>query len=235
MSIEKQIHFRPGPKILWVEDDQKIIEILRSDIESFCCLENVRSFDELKQLTHDELSGYNVVLVDMNLLDGQIGLSVVQHLKDQNLKIPILMLSNDESLESRMASLSMGVDDYLWKAMPVEEIILRIENSLKRLYNSNIKMNLKLGSVEILPFKFLVYQHNKEIDLSKIEMQFLTLLISNHPKAVSCDELRSEVWRLERVEVGTINTTIWKLNKRLGDWEYRISKDQEFIQLSPKD
>jgi DNA-binding response OmpR family regulator len=233
--MDRAIYSKSGPKVLWLEDDNRIIEILRSDLESFCSLKNIKSLNEFKKLSIDDLLEYHAVLVDMNLLDGEVGLSVVQYLKNENLKLPILMLTNDESVDSRLASLSMGADDYLWKAMPVEEMILRIGNAIKRFYKLNIKMNLTLGSLEILPLKFMVYQNQNEINLSKIEMQFLTLLISQHPKSVTCDDLRSEVWRLPSVEVGTINTFIWKLNKKLNDWEYRISKDQEFVQLTIKE
>jgi hypothetical protein len=62
----------------------------------------------------------------------------------------------------------------------------------------------------------------------------MLILIRNHPVPVSLDELKSEVWKLPSLEIGTINTFIWKLNKKLSEWEFRIAKLGETVALHSK-
>ena len=128
----------------------------------------------------------------------------------------------------------MGVDDYLWKAMAPEEMILRLENAIKRGIKKSSDSKINFGSVEIEPSRLLVSIQQKELSFSKIEFHLLLSLIKNHPQPLTCEYLQKEIWRQPKVEIGTINTFIWKMNKKLSAWDYRLTKEQENIFIVKK-
>jgi two-component system alkaline phosphatase synthesis response regulator PhoP len=223
------------PKILWLEDDLRLVDLFKEEFETFYEIENIVCFADLKKKSRTDLERYEAILLDMELSDGVVGLSVIEYLKVSGVQIPILVLSNDESIKTKINTLKLGIEDYLWKAMHPEELLIRLSNAISRNKIKQEENKITLSGLEIYPLKFLVMLNQNEIELTKIELLFLSTMIGNYPNALTCDYLRSEVWRLPQVEIGTINTFIWKLNKKLNPWIYRISKDQDFVTLVIKE
>jgi two-component system response regulator CiaR len=223
------------PVILWLEDDPQLIEIFREDFEQSFQLKILKSFTEFKQISSIDLHQYAAFLIDMELADGCQGINSIEHIKQFGISSPILVLSNDESIQTRLMALKLGIEDYMWKAMTPEEISLRITNSIKRGHSRKIDHELALEGLSVQPLKLIARLNDQDIDLTKIEFQFLNLLMRNHPQSVDLNYLRDEVWRIPHVEIGTINTFIWKLNKKLSSWQMRVSKEQEKVSLISKD
>jgi DNA-binding response OmpR family regulator len=228
-----QVNLRP--RILWLEDDLHLVDLLKDEFEKYYELVNINCFADFKKKSRAELDRFEAILLDMELSDGIVGLNVIEYIKELGVQVPILVLSNDESIKTKVNSLKLGIADYLWKAMHPEELLIRLNNAISRNQNKYEETKISLSGLDIYPFKFLVKINQCEIELTKIELLFLTTLIENHPNALSCDYLRSEVWRMPQVEIGTNNTFIWKLNKKLIAWIYRISKDQDFVSLILKE
>ena len=222
------------PKILWLEDDKLLVSLLREDFEEKYTLENIRSSDDLEKIKFEELHFYQAILIDMELANGKRGIEVIKYLKHSGIKIPIIVLSNDESMSTKIEALGLGVDDYLWKAMAPEEIILRLENAINRGMRNATDAKLHFGTLEIEPSRLLVKIHENELSFSKIEFHLLLSLIKNYPQCLTCEYLKREIWRQPKVEIGTINTFIWKMNKKLIKWDYRLTKEQENISIVKK-
>jgi DNA-binding response OmpR family regulator len=225
----------PRPSILWLEDDPQLVDIFREDFEQQFNLHILNSFSDFKLLSSAELEKFGAFVIDMELIDGKQGFKAIEYLKHQGLSAAILVLSNDESIMTRLEALKLGVDDYMWKAMLAEEIKLRIANSIKRNQQRQREHEITLNGLSLQPLKLTAYLHNSEIDLTKIEFQFINLLMRTHQHPVELSLLKNEVWRAPHVEIGTINTFIWKLNKKLSLWPMRISKDQDWVCLISKD
>lgn len=223
------------PVILWLEDDPQLIDIFREDFEQSFELKIINSFAEFKQVSVFDLQQFAAFLVDMELSDGCQGMNTIDLLKQSGSASPILVLSNDESIKTRLEALKLGIEDYMWKAMPPEEIKLRINNSIQRNLSKKNDQEKSLLGLTIQPLRLNAIIDEIEIDLTKIEFQFLYLLIRNHPQPIELEFLKMEVWRIPHVEIGTINTFIWKLNKKLSCWRMRISKDLDKVFLITKD
>lgn len=223
-----------APKILWLEDNPRIVELFREEFESFFGVHQVETLGDLRLLSVQELNDHDAVLLDMELPEGAVGLEAIQYLKSVGLRSPVLVLSNDESIQSRIQMLSNGADDYLWKAMDPVEMLVRIKNAILRFQENKKNTEPGLGSLALFPNQITAYLSGKSLELSKIEFHLMLILIRNHPLPVSLDELKSEVWKLPSLEIGTINTFIWKLNKKLSEWEFRIAKLGETVALHSK-
>jgi two-component system, OmpR family, response regulator QseB len=218
-------------KLLWLEDDINLIEIFKVDFELHFELVIINSLEKLKHLPFDAFGDFDCILLDMELSDGPVGIEVIEYLKSSNVEVPILMLSNDAFIESRLTALRLGVHDYMEKALNVEEIILRISNATMR----NKSHRIRLGELNMQPHQLRALLNQENLELSKIEFQLITTLINSFPHSTSIDQLKSEVWRSSYVEIGTINTFVWKLNKKLNMWSYRISKEKDSLLLIPKE
>lgn len=108
-------------------------------------------------------------------------------------------------------------------------MIVRIQNVIKRSLLQSQESTMTLGNLEMDTFSVRV--ENKDVSFSKIELHFMFLLLQNHPHPISVDSLRQEVWRVKNLEEGTLHTFVWKMNKKLHQWQYRIRKNGEFLEL----
>ena len=226
------------PHILWLEDHPTTVSLLREEFEKHFGLEVVSSVDGLSQRLNGNENEPDAVLLDMELADGFHGSDALRVCREAGLRGPVLVLSNDETLKSRIQMLSFGVDDYLWKAMDPEEMLLRIQNAIRRHEGAQEPVGFELGGLSLDPVEVTVELtitgRTREVPFSKTEFHFLMMLLRLHPEPVEFEKLRAEVWKLPVLEHGTINTFIWKMNKKLEDWNYRISKNGDQITLTSR-
>ena len=211
-----------------------MVELFQEEFEQHFAIHLVSSFSGLTSLSPALLQELDAVLLDMELPEGKVGLEAIQHLKAIGLRTPVLVFSNDESLQSRLQMLSNGADDYLWKAMDPEEILVRIRNAISRYQQSKNGFELNLGTLVLSPGRLSARLGNGNLEFSKLEFHLMLLMIRNRPRPVTFAELRNEVWKASSLEVGTINTFVWKLNKKLQDWEYRVAKTGDTLVIQPK-
>jgi DNA-binding response OmpR family regulator len=232
------VSLKRNPRILWLEDHPTTVKLLREEFERHFGLEVVSSLEGLSERLKTGTTEPDAVLLDMELADGFHGTDALKICREAGVRGPVLVLSNDESLKSRIQMLSLGIDDYLWKAMDPEEMLLRIRNAIHRHFGGQDPVGFELEGLHLDPVQvtvdLLVGTKTREIPFSKIEFHFLMKLLRRHPEPVEVERLRSEVWKLPVLERGTINTFIWKMNKKLEDWGYRISKSGEKIGLLKK-
>jgi len=90
------------PKILWLEDDKLLVSLLREDFEEKYNLDNIRSSDEIKKIDIEDLKIYQAILIDMELANGKRGIEVIKYLKQNDIQAPIIVLSNDESMSTKI-------------------------------------------------------------------------------------------------------------------------------------
>jgi len=226
--------FSKQPCILWLEDNPKMFSIFSEEFSPHYKVHQVNNLSTLQSMPPEELLGFDAILLDLSLPDGKTSAETIQFIRSSGIHTPILILSNDESLKSRLEMLNNGADDYLWKAMHPEEMLLRIRNAILRFQQTQKDSEIKLGGLTMEPSTLNVELNGEEIDLSKIEFQFLMLLIRKFPEPTTTEELRVNIWKIANLESGTINTFIWKMNKKLENWNYRLSKTGESVALQSK-
>lgn len=124
------IHSESGSRILVVEDEKHIAEGLRLNLallgyEVEIALDGVAALERWKTWRPD------LIVLDV-MLPGIDGWSVLQSIRLEDEKIPILILSAKATPDDRIRGLTHGVDDYLTKPFNLEEFQLRVERLLKR-------------------------------------------------------------------------------------------------------
>jgi len=227
----------PKPRVLWIEDDLKYAKLLQLELgEAF-------DFD-----VHESLSpklntvGFDGVIIDMNLARGREGPQVFKAIRESGYAGPIFVLSNDESVVSKVEMLALGVDDYLWKVMPTEELELRLRNAIQR-YQHKFRTpaqaqkvplsQVSLGGLTLNLERVTATLQSQPLELSKLEFKILLTLFRNHPQPTGVETLKLEAWETQTVESGTLSTFFWKLNKKTEGWGYRIVRAADEVSIKP--
>lgn len=185
-------------KILVIDDDSAINELIKINLELvgykvFQALDGIKGFALAKQ----ELPNAIILDVMMPEVDGY---TVAQRIRQNSSTkdTPILMLTALSQLQDKIAGFDIGVDDYLTKPFEMEELRVRLRALLKRSRqipeSIATKEILTVKEVTLLPEKYSVKIHDKEVKLTPIEFEIFNVLFQNHGQMVSSAKLLSDVW-----------------------------------------
>lgn len=185
-------------KILVIDDDSAINELIKINLELvgykvFQALDGIKGFALAKQ----ELPNAIILDVMMPEVDGY---TVAQRIRQNpsTKDTPILMLTALSQLQDKITGFDIGVDDYLTKPFEMEELRVRLRALLKRSgqipESIATKEILTVKEVTLLPEKYSVKIHNKEVKLTPIEFEIFNVLFQNHGQMVSSAKLLSDVW-----------------------------------------
>ncbi len=203
-------------KILLLEDD----EILNEIIESFlldigyqvsCAFDG----DEAESLLYSE--AFDLLLFDVNVPSIN-GFELLKNLRANNIFTPTIFITSLSDTEDLKNGFLSGCDDYIKKPFEFDELKLRIEN-IKRLYKIEQSKTEKIGTNIIYNFnKLILTNQDKAYTLSKKESKILEYFLKTKGRAVSLEELGSNIWAYEEIPTNsTIRTYIKNLRKMLDD------------------
>lgn len=183
-------------RILLIEDEEHLAEAITLNLE----LEDhkiVWESNGKKGLNTFKNGRFDLVLLDVMLpeIDGYTICETIR-LEDNN--TPILMMTAKGASSDRISGLKKGADDYLVKPFDLEELLLRINNLLKRHQpeKSNVeKETHQIGKCSVNFKHYEIFDINgKKHNLSKKEVLLLKLLIEKQGEAVSRQEILEKVW-----------------------------------------
>ncbi|MGB5157989.1 response regulator transcription factor [Desulfobacterium sp. N47] len=196
--------YKKNKRILIVEDDTHIAEGLKLNL----CLQG---YDVA--IAKDGVSGLhiwkewrpNLVVLDI-MLPGIDGLSVLQNIRLEDERVPILIVSAKSEANDKIKGLSCGVDDYLSKPFNLEEFLLRVERLLVRASwisseEKTIKATgglqsaiYKIGDNTIDFEKSMAICRIGKVSLTEQEIKLLKLFITNRGKALSRRKILEIGW-----------------------------------------
>lgn len=175
------------PHILLIDDDEKLADLLGQFFERYhFTLSNVtRPSDGLKQIASKL---FDLVILDI-MLPEMDGFEVCKQIRKQS-NIPIIMLTARGEVLDRVVGLELGADDYLAKPFEPRELVVRIQNILKRVQQPvNTHTTLQFDGLAIDLNLRKVTVSGKEVPLSSMEYQLLTLFAQTPGKTFTRDEI----------------------------------------------
>jgi two-component system, OmpR family, alkaline phosphatase synthesis response regulator PhoP len=184
-------------RILLVEDEESIRDAIKLNLELEGYLVDVAG-DGKKAIQNTKGKHYDLIILDV-MLPEMDGFAVCEAIRLENSQVPILFLTAKGSGEDRIMGLKKGADDYLPKPFNLEELLLRVNNLIKRNIQSRdpqaVIDEYKIGSNKI---NFITYQiitdKNEKIPLTKKEILLLKLLIERKGQVVSRETILNRVW-----------------------------------------
>ena len=205
-------------KILVVDDEQKIREVIREYAE-FNGYEVAEAENGMEAVGLCKLNDYDLIVMDIMMpkLDGFSACKEIKKTKD----IPVLMLSARGEEYDKLFGFELGIDDYIVKPFSPKELMARINVAISRRNNSvaTTLEVLKFEGLEINISARSVTVDGAKADLTPKEYELLFYLVHNKNIALSRDKLLSDVWGYDFFgDDRTIDTHIKNLRNNLGNY-----------------
>lgn len=199
--------------ILIIEDNKNLSKNIRTILDMNWFKSKI--VDSAENSEKDNLSNYNLIILDVNL-PWKSWFEFLKQLRNNWNNIPILILTSKWTSEDKVEWLELGADDYITKPFDIPEFIARIKAILRR--NRWIKSEkIILNWFEIYPAKEQVIKNWAQIWLSSLEFKLLMYFIKNKWKIIPRDELYENVWGdfYEHMFSRTVDVCISNLRKKL--------------------
>lgn len=144
-------------------------------------------------LFHALMPKYDVIILDI-MLPKLDGMAVLKHLREQDIRTPVLLLSSFDELDRKLDGFRDGANDYITKPFAVEELIARAESLVKwRGENDEVTM-LQVGELKLDLLSRTVAFHEEQVPLQAKEFQLLECLMRHRGRVVSRAMLLEHVW-----------------------------------------
>jgi len=204
-------------RLLIVEDDKDIVELVRYNLEKEGYQTNVAG-DGLTALSTLKKTPPDLVILDL-MLPKLPGLEVCREIRrDQALnRLPILMLTARGEEADRVVGLEMGADDYVTKPFSPRELVARVKALLRRTEPAGeAEKPLEIRGLFIDPASYRVARGGKPIGLSTLEFRLLYYLARRADRVFSRDQLLDAVWGTDRfVTPRSVDVYIRRLREKV--------------------
>jgi two-component system copper resistance phosphate regulon response regulator CusR len=181
--------------ILIVEDEQRLAEILKKQLEeSGFCAETASDGYIGKQLI--EKNRYSLIVLDINLPLIN-GFDLCKEIRKTNSKTPIIMLTALGTSDNKVSGFDAGADDYVIKPFEFRELLARINVFLRRTDTSTLAEKLRIADLEMDVNTKTVTRANKKIDLTAKESLLLEIFLKNREKLLTRDFIIENVWGID--------------------------------------
>ncbi|MCL5951765.1 MAG: response regulator transcription factor [Chloroflexi bacterium] len=205
-----------GKKILIVDDEKKIVKVVRGYLEQ-AAFSVVVACDGKQALTVFRHEKPDLVLLDLNLPEMD-GLDVARALR-QDSSVPIIMLTARIEETDRLIGLELGADDYVTKPFSPREVVARVRTVLRRVEGQTATIEiLRAGAIELDATTHTVTVLGKPAELTPTEFDLLKVLILTPGRVYTrlqlLDQVQGETYDgYER----TVDAHIKNLRRKIGD------------------
>lgn len=181
-------------RILLVEDEENIRDVVKLNLElenyEVVTTDNGREAIKLFHEQHFDLLLLDVMLPEVN------GFQICEQVRLTNMEVPVIFLTAKDAAQDRINGLKKGADDYLTKPFNLEELLLRVQNLLKRTVKNpeNAPEAYDFGTNKINFLTFEATGQNGDFILTKKEAMLLKLLIDRRNEVVSRQQILQSVW-----------------------------------------
>jgi DNA-binding response OmpR family regulator len=178
-------------RVLVVEDNKRLADSTKKGLEQEGYAVDT-AYDGEYGYDLASVEDYDTIVLDL-MLPGMDGLEICKRLREENKKVPILMLTARGEAHDIVTGLDSGADDYLVKPFDFEELLARIRALNRR---PRVVMSSKIisGKVVLDLNKLEVSVAGKQLALSRKELSLLEYLMRNKDKVLSKDQIIEHVW-----------------------------------------
>lgn len=205
-------------KALLIEDDPALCKIFdrvmaANNIDHTI----VQNGTEGEQLALEE--DHDIIILDLGLPDKH-GIDICKNLRKQQVTTPILIISAQTEIQTKVKGLEIGADDYLTKPVDSEELIARI-TAITRRSNNTLQENTKeykCGELSLNLLERIFFVADHEVRLTNNEFDLIAHFMKNPDRIISQEELSAEVWDIHfDTQTNYVNVYISYLRKKIAE------------------
>lgn len=172
-----------------VEDEKDLNELVKRYLEKEgYTVNSYLTFDEAFAHLDDEC---NLWILDI-MLDDKSGFDLIEEIKGRNANMPVIFMSARDKEFDRIIGLEKGSDDYITKPFSPKELVLRVNNIIKRVYKESDRISIE--QYEIDENQRAVFEKDKQIELTTKEFDLLMLFVKNRGTAFLREQILEKVW-----------------------------------------
>ena len=204
-------------RILIIEDEKKLSNFLRTNFEEKMFIVDIANDGE-KGSKMGRVNEYDVIILDIGL-PKKTGLDVCREIRESGKNTPIILLTANDEISSKVELLEKGADDYMTKPFSFEELLARVGAILRR--PAKIENNIvRLGDMVLDKNNNTFFYKGKEITLTCKEFTLLRYLMLNREQVLTRGMIMEHTWETESDPFSnTIETHIYNLRRKIGDLE----------------
>jgi two-component system OmpR family response regulator len=203
------------PKLLLIEDDQETASEITAEFADLgfdvaWAASGIEGLDKAR-------SGKPDVLIVDRMLPGMDGLTIVEALRKEAVRAPVLVLSALGAVDDRVRGLRAGGDDYLTKPFELVELIARVEALLRR-PNDTRDTKLHVGPLELDLIERTARRGEREIELLPREFRLLEYMMQRKDQVLTRAMLLEEVWNYKFVpQTNLVDVHMGRLRRKIDE------------------
>lgn len=201
-------------RILLVEDDSMIGEALRGLLMKDCHAVDWAASGQSAAAAL-RCTRYDLVILDLGLPDRD-GLAILRELRGRQDSTPVIIATARDAVESRIAGLDAGADDYIIKPYDYDELLARVRSVGRRAHGEGLPV-FRAGEIEIDPTRHVATRAGQPVILTAREWAILESLIARPGSVLSREQLEDKVfgWGYE-IASNVIQVHVHGLRRKLG-------------------
>ena len=199
-----------------VEDERDLNELVKRYLEKEGYeVRSYLTFDDASIHTDDD--DVHLWILDIMLGD-KSGFDLIEEIRQKNPDVPVIFMSARDKEFDRIIGLEKGSDDYITKPFSPKELVLRVNNIIRRTYRNDNEIIRVDGYMIDEAKRTVTDSSGASIDLSTKEYELLMLFVKNTGTAFSRDQILEQVWETnyygsDRV----VDDTMRRLRKKMPD------------------
>jgi two-component system OmpR family response regulator len=202
-------------KLLLVEDNERVARFVKKGLTE--AGHTVDHADNGRDgMYHAVSEPYDAIVMDRMLPGGIDGLGIVEALRQQGNRVPILILSALDGVDDRIRGLRAGGDDYLTKPFAFGELLARLDALLRRSQSQSVETVMSLGDLSVDMLSHRVTRGGRPVALQPREFKLLTYLLRHANQVVTRTMLLENVWDYHfDPQTNVIDVHISKLRQKI--------------------
>lgn len=182
-------------RILIVEDDMDLGDLLKQylEVKNFSVH---RVFDGIEAREDLKENEYDILLLDV-MMPREDGFALAEKLQKQYPHLPFLFVTARKMKEDILTGLKLGADDYITKPFDADELILRIQNILKRKLRIEIPLiaTVQIGKFTFEPENLYLIYENSKINLTQKEAELLNYFVQHKNQLIRREQVLNLLWK----------------------------------------
>jgi two-component system OmpR family response regulator len=204
-------------RVLVVDDENSISELIATSLK-FVGFDVRTAANGAQALQVAQEFKPHALILDVMLPD-QNGFEVCRQLRSEGHNVGVLFLTAKDSVEDKIAGLTIGGDDYVTKPFSLEELVARLRALLRRTGATEVmpdEEKIRFADLELDEATHEVRRAGNLIDLSPTEFLLLRYLMINADRVVSKAQILDHVWQYDfRGDMGIVETYVSYLRKKV--------------------
>ena len=202
----------PPQTIVLVEDEEELANEIKPELERLGYLVRMASIAEAADAAR---AGGAAMMIMDRIVFGEDSLKTLEVLRQEGVKVPVLMISALSSIDERVRGLKAGGDDYLTKPFAMVELAARVEALLRRLDDVRTT-KLHAGDLEMDLIEQTVHRGGAKIDLLPREFKLLEYFLRHPGQVISRAMLLKDVWHYHfSLDTNVVDVHISNLRKKI--------------------